>query len=104
MTRTVATHRDSVLAEVSGKAPRPIVDGEVSAVLHVGAGFGGVVLVVQHCGQGRGHRETYNISAPSNIGLSDNLTPQHPAPLDTQTLNNAKVGLKLAFAKPEMLN
>lgn len=48
------THRDCVLAQVSREAPCPIVDGKIGAVLHVGAGFGGIVLVVEHCSQGVG--------------------------------------------------
>lgn len=62
--RAVVTHCDGVLTEVPREAPRPVVDGELGAVLHIGAGFRGIVLVVQHCSQGEGHRGTYNISAP----------------------------------------
>lgn len=53
--RAVVTHCDGVLAEVPREAPCPVVDGELGAILHVGAGFRGIVLVVQHCSQGGGH-------------------------------------------------
>lgn len=56
--RIAATHRDSVLAEVPREAPCAVVDGELGAVLHVGAGFGAIILVVQPCSQGRGQRDT----------------------------------------------
>lgn len=55
-TRAVVTHRDGVLAEVPGEAPCPVVDGKLGAILHIGAGFGGIILVVQHCSQEGGHR------------------------------------------------
>lgn len=62
--RAVVTHCDCVFAQEPRKAPCPIVDGKPGAVLHIGAGFRGVVLVVQHCSQEGGHKGTHNISAP----------------------------------------
>ena len=53
--RVVVTHRDSVLAEVPREAPCPIMDGKLGTILHIGAGFRGIILVVQHCSRGGGH-------------------------------------------------
>lgn len=58
------THRDYILAEEPRKAPCPIVDGKLGAVLHIGAGFSRVVLVVHHCSREGRHKGTHSISAP----------------------------------------
>lgn len=60
----VVTHRDHVFAEEAGKAPCPVTDGKLGAVLHIGAGLGGVVPVVQSCSREGGHEGTHSISVP----------------------------------------
>lgn len=42
-----------ILAEVSGQTARSILDGEGGAVLHICAGFSGVILVVKHWKENR---------------------------------------------------
>lgn len=65
------THRDYVLAKVPGKAPCPIADGKLGAVLHIGAGFSRVVLVVHHCRWVRGQKGTHSISALLYLRFAD---------------------------------
>lgn len=63
------TYRDYVFAEEPGKAPCPILDGKLGAVLHVSGGFRGVVLVVHHCSWEGGHKGTHSISVPLYLRL-----------------------------------
>lgn len=98
--RAVVTHRDSVLAEEPREAPCPIVDSKLGAVLHIGARFRGIVLVVQHCRREEVHRGT--------LVLLDTYGSPIPNPMtlisSRQTLNNAEVGLNPAFSRPGLLN
>lgn len=53
-TNVKQTHCARVLAEVARQAAASILDGEGSSVLHIWAGLGRVVFVVQHCGKRTG--------------------------------------------------